>query len=48
MKPKTRDEIITEIKRVEEAIKKTNSPTLNRDYRKYLAKLNNQLRRATK
>lgn len=45
MKSKTRDEIITEIKRVEVAIEKTTSPSLNRDYRKRLAKLNKELRR---
>lgn len=48
MKLKTRDEITTEIKRVEAAIEKTTSPSLSRDYRKHVTKLNRQLRRANK
>lgn len=36
---------LSEIKRVKEAIKKTKSPYLKRDYEKYLRKLERKLKR---
>ncbi len=40
------EHIRAEIKRVEEALTKTNSPFLKRDYEKHLKKLKKQLKRS--
>lgn len=39
-----RDELIEEIMRVEEALKKTKSPKLRHDYGKYLKRLHRDLK----
>lgn len=41
-------DIQAEIKRVEAALAKTNSPQLKRDYEKYLRKLRKRLKRETR
>lgn len=38
------DNLVAEIKRVEEALSKTRSPHLRRDYEKYLKRLKKRLR----
>lgn len=40
------EQLRAEIKRVEEALAKTNSPFLRRDYEKHLKKLKKQLKRS--
>ena len=42
---KSRDELITEIKRVETALKTSRSEKLRADYKKYVSRLHHELRR---